>query len=231
MLARVGIGVGPPGGVDASAEGVEDQAVLVADDQRQRAIAIGAELADRGRQRSGVGRVGEIEDIERGQHPVEIAVGRDASLIEIVADRRRVAGQTRPVDQDRTAVVRGRQDKVGLRHLKIASHRPADEVLCPTAVAPEQAGARVCDGTRDAAPHRRPGRNDNQRDGVVARSGRLVRQSKEVVVLCARQPAQLSERQEERAGRVGFGLTGVVEKCAAGEEGLIVGKRVSGAAR
>ena len=45
VLVHLGIGVGPPGSVDAPAEGVEDQRVLAADDQRQRTIAIGAELA------------------------------------------------------------------------------------------------------------------------------------------------------------------------------------------
>jgi hypothetical protein len=92
VLVHLQVGVGPARGVDPPAEGVEDQGLLSADDQRQRTVAIGAELVDRSRQRPRVARVGEIEDIERGQHPVEIAVGRHASLIEIAADRLRVAG-------------------------------------------------------------------------------------------------------------------------------------------
>ena len=114
--------------------------------------AIRAELVDGGGQRCRIRGVGEIKHIERGEHLVEIAVGGDASLIEIGADGACIRRNARPIDEHRSAIVRRRENIVRLRNLKFADDLFADIVLQAASVAPEKSGGRVCDGPGRTAP-------------------------------------------------------------------------------
>ena len=158
----------------------------------------------------GVGALGgQIEDVQRREHLVQITVGLNSQAIHVMPDLEGVAAEARAVGQQIDLAHRRRQHVIPERHLKArhVSGIAPDIVLNAAALAPV-GPHRVHPGTRDrprlATPEGHPGGHQHQCKSVVPRPVGIDRQRQPIHQLGTTQAARFGQRCNPAPGLPGL---------------------------